>query len=413
VLVVAGNDLTRVTTALLLRACTDGDVLEAATNREALDAMLNGSMPDVLLLDTQLGSPSASEMCRHLRAQVSLPQPDIWLLAPPDAPLQALEALEAGADDLLHLPLSPHLLQARLQAASSRRQRETSPSRFIESLLAAQAEGTGELVIRETRSRRFGRVYFHAGRVVWVHIAGETSTLAELLTGAASIDEQTASEMLEECRQGGVPLSVALERWGIIERARWRSCVQTWARQRVQTLASFGPSTAVFLPHDFRFEDDISFTVSELTDELDGREDQRKWLASPALNEEGSSTLAPSEPPDPKVAVVLSACMESGLAQAVAVLVRGTGQCLGTRGDVKDPSAVRSNLHYANAVAVREGLDSFAVTTQSDHQLTVPLAWQPSWVVYASYSRAQGPIGVAYTDLRLALARLSQRALEL
>jgi CheY-like chemotaxis protein len=401
-----------VTTALLLRACTDGDVLEASTNREALDAMLNGTMPDVLLLDTQLGNPSASETCRHLRAQASLPQPDIWLLAPADSPLQALEALEAGADDLLHLPLAPHLLQARLSAASSRRQRAASPSRFIESLLAAQAEGTGELVIRETRSRRFGRVYFHAGRVVWVHIAGETSTLAELLTGAASIDEQTASELLEECRQGGVRLSVALERWGIIERARWRSCVQTWARQRLQTLASFVPSTAIFLPHEFRFEDDISFTVSELADELDGSQEARKWLASPALNEEGMSTLSAPEPPDPKVAVVLSACMESGLAQAVAVLVRGTGQCLGARGDVKDPSAVRSNLHYANAVAVREGLDSFAVTTQSDHQLTVPLAWQPSWVVYASYSRSQGPIGVAYTDLRLALARLSQRALE-
>jgi DNA-binding response OmpR family regulator len=412
VLVVAGNDLTRVTTALLLRACTAGEVVEASTGREALDAMLNGAMPDVLLLDTQLGNPSASEMCRQLRAQPGLPQPEIWLLMPPDSSAQALEALEAGADDLLNLPLAPHLLQARLQAISSRRQRAKNSSRFVESLLAAQAEGTGELVIRETKSRRFGRVYYHAGRVVWVHVAGEASTLAELLTGAASIDEKTASELLEECRQGGIPVSVALERWGIIERGRWRSCVQTWARQRLQTIATFAPMAAVFLPHEFRFEDDISFTVSELAGDLDGRPEQTKWLAPAAPNDEASAALSPPENPDPKVVTVLSACMESGLAQSVAVLVRGTGQCLGARGEVMDPLAVRSNLHYANAVAIREGLDSFAVTTQLDHQLTVPLSWQPSWVVYASYSRSQGPIGVAYTDLRLALARLSQHALQ-
>lgn len=248
--------------------------------------------------------------------------------------------------------------------------------------------------------------------MVWVHVGGETSTLAELLTGAASIDDKTASELLEECRQGGIPLSVALERWGIMERARWRGCVQTWARQRLQTIAAFVPSTAAFLPHEFRFEDDISFTVSELMGEPDGRLETTRWLAAPALDEERSSPLGPPESPDPSVAIVLSACMESGLAQSVAVLVRGTGQCLGVRGDGIDSSAVRSNLDYANTVAVREGFDSFAVTTQLAHQLTVPLSWQPSWVVYASYSRSQGPIGVAYTDLRLALARLSQRALE-
>lgn len=139
VLVAAGNDLTRVTTAALLRACTAGEVLEVSSAREALDTILNGSIPDVLLLDTQLGSPTASEMCRHLRAQRDLPQPDIWLLSPADSFTQALEALEAGADDLFSLPLAPHLLQARLQA-SSRRQRARSPSRFLDSLLAAQGE---------------------------------------------------------------------------------------------------------------------------------------------------------------------------------------------------------------------------------------------------------------------------------
>jgi DNA-binding response OmpR family regulator len=412
VLVVAADELTRVTTALLLRACAAGEVLEASTGREALDRASNGSMPDVWVLDTRLANPSVSETCRHLRTQPNLTQPEIWLLAPADSSTQVVEALEAGADALLNLPLAPHLLQAQLQATSLRRQRAGHSSRFVESLIAAQAEGTGELVIRETTSRRFGRVYFHGGRVVWVHVAGETSTLADLLMGAAAIDEKTASEVLEECRVAGIPVSVALERSGIVERAQWRSCVQTWARQRLQTLAAFAPTTAVFVPHEFSFEDDVSFTVSELAGGLDGRHPTTEWGTSPVLNGAGSRALSAPETPDPKVETVLRACMESGLAQSVAVLQRGTGQCLGARGDVMDTLAVRSNLNHANAVAVREGLDSFAITTQLDHQLTVPLAWHQDWVVYASYSRSQGPIGVAYTDLRLALARLSQRALE-
>jgi DNA-binding response OmpR family regulator len=412
VLVVAADELTRVTTALLLRACAAGEVLEASSGREALDQTSNGAMPDVWVLDTRLASPSVSETCRHLRTRQGLTQPDIWLLAPADSSTQVVEAFEAGADDLLNLPLAPHLLQARLQATSLRRQRAGHSSGFIESLFAAQAEGTGELVIRETTSRRFGRVYFHAGRVVWVHVAGEASTLTDLLTGAAAIDEKTASEVLEECRVAGIPVSVALERSGIVERSQWRSCVQTWARQRLQTLAAFVSTTAVFLPHEFRFDDDVSFTVSELAGELDGRQRMRELATSSAPNGGWSSALSAPETPDPKVETVLRACMESGLAQSVAVMQRGTGQCLGARGDAMDPLAVRSNLNHANAVAVREGLDSFAITTQLDHQLTVPLSWQQDWVVYASYSRSQGPIGVAYTDLRLALARLSQRALE-
>jgi CheY-like chemotaxis protein len=412
VLVVAGDDMTRMTTALLLRACTAGDVLEASTGREALDTTLNGFVPDVLLLDTRLGDPSTSETCRRLRALPRSAPLDIWLLAPPDSSTQVLEALEAGADDLLNLPLAPHLLQARLQAASSRRQRARSSSRLLESLLAAQAEGTGELVIRETKSRRFGRVYFHGGRVVWVHVGGDTSTLAELLTGVAAIDEKAAQDLLEECRQGGIPVSIALERWGIIERARWRSCLQTWAQQRLRTLADFAASTAVFLPQEFHLEDDVSFTVSELASELDGRHDGTPWLASSSPNQASSRELSPPTTPDPQVETVLRTCMESGLAQSVAVLERDTGLCLGARGDRVDPIAVRSNLDYANAVALREGLDSCAVTTELAHQLTVPLAGQPGWVVYASYSRSQGPIGVAYTDFRLALARLSQRAVE-
>jgi len=408
-LVVAADDQTRRTTARLLRSCTTGEVLEASTSREALDATLNGSVPDVMLLDTQLAIPSAAETCRQLRAQKGLSQPDIWLLAPAGASVPVIEALEAGADDFLGLPVVPHLLEARLRVALRRRQRARSPSRLVDALLAAQAEGTGELVVRETKSRRCGRVYFHGSRVAWVHVVGETSNLNDILAGAATIDEKTERGVLDESRQG-TPLSVALEQAGVLERARWRSCVQAWLRERLQTIAGFVPSTTVFLPHEFRLEDDVSFPVSDLLGDLENGRDATE-VASSVSSDGYAGALSPPATPEPDVENVLSACMESGLAQSVAVLERGTGQCLGARGETMDALAVWTNLNHVNAIVTREGFDSFAVTTKLEHQLTVPLSGQPGWVVYASYSRSRGPLGVAFTDLRFALSQLSQRAL--
>ncbi|HTV22924.1 MAG TPA: response regulator [Polyangiaceae bacterium] len=409
-LVVAADDQTRRTTARLLRSCTAGEVLEASTSREALDATLNGSVPDVLLLDTQLAIPSAAETCRQLRAQKSLAQPVIWLLAPAGASTPVIEALEAGADDCLGLPVAPHLLEARLRVTLRRRERARGPSRFVEALLAAQTEGSGELVVRETRSRRAGRVYFYDGRVVWVHVMGETSALNEVLSGVAALDEKTERAVLDASRRG-TPLSHALERAGVIERGRWRSAVQAWSRQRLQTLASFAPASSVFLPHEFRLEDDISFTVAELLGDIDSSEPGLE-LAAPLPSDGYAGVLSPPERPDPEVETVLSACMESGLVQSVAVLERGTGQCLGARGETLDALAVWTNLNHVNAVVAREGFDSFAVTTKLEHQLTVPLSGQPGWVVHASYSRARGPLGVAFTDLRFALSQLNQRVLQ-
>ena len=288
--------------------------------------------------------------------------------------------------------------------------RASGPSRLVDALREAQAEGTGELVVRETKSRRAGRVYFHASRVAWVHVVGEASGLKDVIGPAATLDDKTERAVLDVSRQG-MPLGEALELAGVIERARWRSSVREWMRQRLQTLATFAPTTSVFLPHEFRLEDDVSFSVSELLGDLDGFPPATELAPPPASEGEASKLAAPATP-DPEVESVLSACMESGLARSVAVLERGTGQCLGARGESIDALALWTSLDHVNAIVAREGLDSFAVTTKLEHQLTVPFSRQPGWVVYASYSRARGPLGVAFTDLRFALSQLSQRAMQ-
>jgi hypothetical protein len=310
----------------------------------------------------------------------------------------------------LPLPVAPHLLQARLRVALRRRQRARTASRFSDALLAAQAEGSGELVVRESKSRRSGRVYFHGSRVVWVHVAGQPSTLTEVLVGAASIDARTAGEVLEECRNARARLSVTLERWGIVERSRWCSCLQEWFKKGLETLAGFAQPITTFLPQDFRYADDVSFALSELIGAI---EPPDALALEPTPSERSTGWATAFVPPatlDPQVEALLGACMHSGLVQSVAVLERKTGQCLGARGKVIDPLDAWSNLHHVNTLSERDGLDAFAVTTKSDHYLTVPVSEQPGWLVYASYSRSRGPLGVALTDLRAGLAQSKRRA---
>jgi hypothetical protein len=112
---------------------------------------------------------------------------------------------------------------------------------------------------------------------------------------------------------------------------------------------------------------------------------------------------------NPQVTAVLDACVASGLVESAAVLERGTGQCLGACGESLDAFAVWTHLNHVNAVSARDGFDSFAVTTTTSHQLTLPLPGQPGWLLFATYSRSRGPLGVAFTDLRLALSRLGQQ----
>ena len=409
VLVVAEDDQIRRTTARLLRACNAGEVSEVSSGGAALEAALSGPAPDVLLLDTRLSNPSAAEICRQLRAQRGLRQPDIWLLAPAGSTTPVAQALEAGADDCLALPVVPQLLKARLQVAEGRRQRSSSPRRFHDALAAAEAEGSGELVVRETTSRRVGRIYFHATRVAWVHVVGEPSGLNDVLAGVATLDEEQERAVLDMGRRG-TPLGEALERAGVIERSLWRSTLQVWFRKRLQTIAAFAPASSVFLPHELRLEDDVSFGLAELMRDVDGGLGTPR-ISVPPPSDARSGALTPPATVDPEVTAMLGACMESGLVESVAVLERGTGQCLGACGESLDAFAVWTHLNHVNAVSARDGFDSFAVTTTRAHQLTLPLPGQPGWLLFATYSRSRGPLGVAFTDLRLALSRLGQHNL--
>ena len=70
-------------------------------------------LPDLIVLDTDLGEAPALELIKGLRAEALTP---ILLLVPDWQETTVLEAYEAGVDDHLMKPVSPSLLLAKVKA---------------------------------------------------------------------------------------------------------------------------------------------------------------------------------------------------------------------------------------------------------------------------------------------------------
>src|SRR5437867_8692376 len=93
---------------------TEGyDVISAADGGAAL-AVVEGSVPDVLVLDVAMPGLDGFAVCRRLRAKgLALP---ILLLTARDAVPDRVAGLDAGADDYLVKPFATEELVARVRA---------------------------------------------------------------------------------------------------------------------------------------------------------------------------------------------------------------------------------------------------------------------------------------------------------
>lgn len=93
------------------------DVIEAGTGQELLD-VLKTTQADLIILDLMLPDMYGLDVCKKIRETSDTP---IIMLTAVQGEMNVVLGFEAGADDYVEKPFSPHVLLSRIQAILKRR----------------------------------------------------------------------------------------------------------------------------------------------------------------------------------------------------------------------------------------------------------------------------------------------------
>ncbi len=166
------EDDTALATALSLALKRLGhDVTTNPSGEAALRTLLDDrSLPDVVVLDLMLPGVDGFEVCRRVRAALTVPV--ILLTARGDA-IDVVAGLECGADDYVVKPVEPRVLDARVKAVLRRATPPSAheamvrigPLEFDRTTMVATRHGE-ELSLSATETRLLLEFVDHAGQVL-------------------------------------------------------------------------------------------------------------------------------------------------------------------------------------------------------------------------------------------------------
>jgi hypothetical protein len=297
------------------------------------------------------------------------------------------------------------------RAACRRNQPVTSDAVLGQALRAAAAEGNGELVIRS--GARVAKIFFHDGRIAWIHVPGEPSSLADIFSAGSTIDGETVRLVIEECRTSGSPLSDTLIRWGVLDREQARTRLRHWLRKQLVVVLGFEHPAALFLPQALSYSDDLLYSLEELIPP------PRARTVVPSMKPPGQTLSV--EPPfsnwndafvntqdtSRQTTPLLEDCLRLEGARGAAVLDCATGACLGRHGDGLDPDIAWAFLRGLNVIARQECVSDSVVTTDLHHHLVRSLSDDARRFLYLVVDRRQVNVGSALIQLKLVLQRRS------
>ena len=114
ILIIDGTATNRIVLKVKLLAA-QYRVRPCATLPEAITEIA-ASLPDLILLDTGLGTDAVQTLCQHLKSRSATSVIPVIATGGFSSPDARLAALEAGADDVLSKPFDDHILQARIRS---------------------------------------------------------------------------------------------------------------------------------------------------------------------------------------------------------------------------------------------------------------------------------------------------------
>lgn len=173
----------------------------AASAEEAM-ASLNGTLPDVVLIDWMLPKTSGIMLARQLRQNPRTASLPIIMVTARGAESDRVEGLETGADDYLVKPFSPRELVARIQALLRRRAPhvseavlEAGPLRLDPITYEATLDGR-RILLAPTEFKLLRFFIAHPGRVF-----SRTQVLDQVWGDHVFIEERTVDVHIRRLRQ--------------------------------------------------------------------------------------------------------------------------------------------------------------------------------------------------------------------
>ena len=116
------------------------DVLATSNGAEALAALTAPDAPRLAVIDWMMPEVDGVEVCRRLRASADTPYVYLILLTAKSRKEDAVEGLEAGADDFLAKPFDPQELRARIRVGERIVALESTLAGKVRELEAAMRE---------------------------------------------------------------------------------------------------------------------------------------------------------------------------------------------------------------------------------------------------------------------------------
>src|SRR5690242_20148636 len=90
------------------------DVSEAGDGREALDVLVAGPLPDVVLVDWNMPVMNGLELVQALRQDATYAGVRIVMVTTESEATHVMQAIEAGADEYLFKPFTPEAVADKL-----------------------------------------------------------------------------------------------------------------------------------------------------------------------------------------------------------------------------------------------------------------------------------------------------------
>ena len=180
-------------------------VLRASTIRQA-EALVNTTLPQLILLDWMLPDTPGLSFARKLRSESRTMAVPIILLTGRDGESDKITGLEAGADDYLIKPFSPRELLARIKAVM----RRCSPQHadMVVDIAGLRLDPASRRIVGNGQDIELGALEFRMLRFFMTHpgrVYSRAQLLDEIWGNNVYVEERTVDVHIRRLRQALEP----------------------------------------------------------------------------------------------------------------------------------------------------------------------------------------------------------------